>query len=56
MTLLDVSPTLLHLAGFDVPVSMSGRVRIPWMNETKGNLRPAEDDIVCERLTGLGYL
>ncbi len=57
--LLDLAPTLLHLAGYDVPSSMQGRDLLA--GQTAGpsdSPAPSEegDSIVQERLSGLGYL
>jgi len=56
--LLDIAPTLLELAGHDVPPGMQGRLlvrpdvaaAVAWSSPT------ADDDLVRERLKGLGYL
>ncbi|MBX6313453.1 MAG: alkaline phosphatase family protein [Isosphaeraceae bacterium] len=57
--LLDIAPTLLELGGYDVPASMQGRSLIA------GQLAPVassvgysthEEDIVRDRLSGLGYI
>lgn len=55
--LLDVAPTLLELAGHDVPASMQGK---SWLS--KGDAKPPEgyatdqEKIIRERLSGLGYI
>jgi predicted AlkP superfamily phosphohydrolase/phosphomutase len=57
--LLDIAPTLLELGGYDVPSSMQGSSLLA------GGTRPAagaggfsadEEEIVRERLRGLGYI
>ena len=58
MHLLDVAPTLLSLAGREIPETMQGRVRFGAGGDGPGPLRNAADDeaTVRERLSGLGYL
>ncbi len=53
--LLDMAPTLLELAGYDVPDSMQGRSLAPPPGDPS---RPPvlEDPSIRERLSGLGYL
>ncbi|MFO0953018.1 MAG: alkaline phosphatase family protein [Isosphaeraceae bacterium] len=58
--LLDIAPTLLELGGYDVPPSMRGAI------DSAGLIRPAGavssgyspegEDLVRERLSGLGYI
>ena len=57
--LLDLSPTLLELAGHDVPTSMQGRS----LAAGKSPVPPSDPGISAEgaeaikrRLTGLGYI
>jgi predicted AlkP superfamily phosphohydrolase/phosphomutase len=57
--LLDVAPTLLVLAGYEVPGSMQGRALLtPGAPRAKAQdtSTPDADAIVRERLKGLGYL
>ncbi len=69
--LLDMAPTLLAGAGYDVPLSMQGRNILAGTPGAAGKLEgpgvpdsatspppssEGEDDIVRERLRGLGYL
>ncbi len=66
--LLDVAPTLLGAAGYDVPASMQGTNLLPGVSLGPGlelppgtTLRPPppppdSDHLVRERLKGLGYL
>jgi predicted AlkP superfamily phosphohydrolase/phosphomutase len=54
--LLDIAPTLLDLAGYDIPPSMQGRSLVEGM-EKKAPGGSAEDDkIIHDRLSGLGYI
>ncbi|MBA2564690.1 MAG: alkaline phosphatase family protein [Gemmatimonadetes bacterium] len=52
--LLDVAPTLLELGGYDVPPSMQGRSLVAGGAVTA--LGASEEDVVRERLSGLGYI
>ena len=57
--ILDVAPTLLELAGYDVPASMQGQ---SWLkSQTRAVVADAgytasEEELVRERLSGLGYI
>jgi predicted AlkP superfamily phosphohydrolase/phosphomutase len=54
-TLLDLAPTLLDLAGYQVPTTMQGRSLVAGMDK----LVPGEEDqekIIYDRLAGLGYV
>jgi predicted AlkP superfamily phosphohydrolase/phosphomutase len=53
--LLDIAPTLLELAGYDVPSSMQGQSLTGKARSTAA-LKPDEEAIVRERLSGLGYI
>jgi predicted AlkP superfamily phosphohydrolase/phosphomutase len=56
--LLDIAPTLLELGGYDVPPSMQGRSLVAGHAvgaETVG-YSPIEEEIVRDRLSGLGYI
>jgi predicted AlkP superfamily phosphohydrolase/phosphomutase len=57
--LLDIAPTLLELAGYDVPTSMQGRSlvagHVPGAEADTG-LSDEEEEILRERLSGLGYV
>ncbi len=55
---LDIAPTLLELAGYDVPPSMQGRSLVHGLARgADGEGGSAEDDeIVRERLRALGYI
>ncbi len=52
--LLDLAPTLLELAGHDVPSSMQGRSLVG--AAVRGELTVDQERIIRERLSGLGYL
>lgn len=52
--LLDLAPTLLELAGSDVPSSMQGRSLAG--AAVRGELTVDQEQIIRERLSGLGYL
>jgi predicted AlkP superfamily phosphohydrolase/phosphomutase len=52
--LLDVAPTLLTLAGSDVPPSMQGRSLLS--AGLAAGPSESEDDVVRQRLSGLGYI
>ncbi len=54
VTLLDLSPTLLGLAGYDIPSTMQGRSLAP--AAAPGGPAPDAEAIIRERLSGLGYL
>ncbi|HEY7461860.1 MAG TPA: alkaline phosphatase family protein [Gemmatimonadota bacterium] len=56
--LLDIAPTLLELGGYDVPSSMQGRSLISTAVRKleDGGLPPDQEEIVRERLRGLGYI
>lgn len=54
-TLLDLAPTLLDLAGYEIPTTMQGRSLVAGMQK----LVPGEEDqekIIYDRLAGLGYV
>jgi predicted AlkP superfamily phosphohydrolase/phosphomutase len=57
--LLDVAPTLLSLAGYEVPAEMQGRALLgrvaPRSDEAEPD-REERDRVIRERLRGLGYL
>ena len=57
--LLDIAPTLLELGGYDRPDGMQGRSLVGAGGGTDTDAtrdRGADDDLVRERLSGLGYL
>jgi predicted AlkP superfamily phosphohydrolase/phosphomutase len=55
--LLDIAPTLLDLAGHDIPESMQGRSLVAGM-EKKGEVMSDAnaEQIIHDRLAGLGYV
>jgi predicted AlkP superfamily phosphohydrolase/phosphomutase len=55
--LLDMAPTLLELAGYDVPASMQGRSLVAGLTPGRGSDGSVDDEaMVRDRLRGLGYL
>jgi predicted AlkP superfamily phosphohydrolase/phosphomutase len=57
--LLDVAPTLLELAGYDVPSTMQGRSLMAGHLVGAGEVRSQDvddEELVRERLSGLGYI
>jgi predicted AlkP superfamily phosphohydrolase/phosphomutase len=56
-TLLDIAPTLLDLAGYEIPDSMQGRSLVAGIGKKgPGGLTPDEEKAIHDRLAGLGYL
>jgi predicted AlkP superfamily phosphohydrolase/phosphomutase len=55
--LLDIAPTLLEIAGYDIPSTMQGK---SWVKanlmEPSVSLTSTEEEILRERLSGLGYI
>jgi predicted AlkP superfamily phosphohydrolase/phosphomutase len=57
--LLDIAPTLLDLAGYEIPSSMQGRSLVANLDKTAPQSGAEEDDkekIIRDRLAGLGYI
>ena len=56
--LLDIAPTLLDLAGYEIPETMQGRSLVSGMEKKgPGGGRDEESErIVHDRLAGLGYV
>ena len=54
--LLDISPTLLDLAGYNVPTSMQGRSWVSGVSPQSNNLSEDQEAIMRDRLRGLGYI
>jgi predicted AlkP superfamily phosphohydrolase/phosphomutase len=54
--LLDMAPTLLDLAGYKIPASMQGRSLVAGMEKKGGGAGPDNDQIIMDRLAGLGYV
>ena len=56
--LLDIAPTLLDLAGYDIPPSMQGRSIVAGMEKKppEGFGGDEKENIIRDRLAGLGYI
>jgi len=54
--LLDVAPTLLDLAGYDIPEMMQGRSLVAGMEKKPPEGFGSGEDAVKNRLEGLGYI
>ncbi len=55
--LLDVAPTLLDLAGYEIPSSMQGRSLVAGMEKkSPGGTSGSDEEIIRDRLSGLGYI
>lgn len=56
--LLDIAPTLLELAGYEIPESMQGRSLIAGMEKKSqpSGGDPEAERTIHERLSGLGYI
>ncbi|HEV2699028.1 MAG TPA: hypothetical protein VGU90_13610, partial [Terriglobales bacterium] len=57
--LLDAAPTLLDLAGYEIPDSMQGRSLVAGMQKTSAGGGPDDGEgekTVHDRLAGLGYV
>jgi predicted AlkP superfamily phosphohydrolase/phosphomutase len=57
--LLDVAPTLLELGGYDLPATMQGRSLVAGKGVARAGeeaLSAENEQILCDRLSGLGYL
>ena len=57
--LLDLAPTLLQLAGEDIPTSMQGKSLVAGIDLGQGfdtGLSQDEEELLRERLSGLGYI
>jgi predicted AlkP superfamily phosphohydrolase/phosphomutase len=54
--LLDIAPTLLDLAGYDIPPSMQGRSLVGGAEKTGPGPDPESEQIIHDRLAGLGYI
>jgi predicted AlkP superfamily phosphohydrolase/phosphomutase len=54
--LLDIAPTLLDLAGYDIPPSMQGRSLVAGIAKTGHGGGVADEKIIHDRLAGLGYI
>jgi predicted AlkP superfamily phosphohydrolase/phosphomutase len=57
--LLDMAPTLLDLAGYEIPQSMQGKSLVAGMEKKSANTDPGDGDaqkLIQDRLAGLGYI
>jgi predicted AlkP superfamily phosphohydrolase/phosphomutase len=54
--LLDMAPTVLDLAGYEIPASTQGRSLVAGMDKRRGSAGPDSDQIILDRLAGLGYV
>ena len=54
--LLDMAPTLLDLAGYEIPASMQGRSLVAGMEKKGDSTGSDSDQIILDRLAGLGYV
>lgn len=57
--LLDIAPTLLELAGYDIPASMQGRSLVAGktpMSGSSSDVSAEAEEIIRQRLSGLGYI
>lgn len=57
--ILDLAPTLLELSGYDVPNTMQGRSLVLGHSVASAptpGYTPTEEEIIRERLSGLGYI
>lgn len=54
--LLDMAPTLLDLAGYKIPDSMQGRSLVAGMDKKRDGAGPDDEQIILDRLAGLGYV
>jgi predicted AlkP superfamily phosphohydrolase/phosphomutase len=54
--LLDIAPTLLDLAGYDIPESMQGRSLVAGMEKKAPPSNAENEQIIHNRLAGLGYI
>ena len=54
--LLDIAPTLLDLAGYDIAASMQGRSLVAGLEKKAPEADGGDDQIIHDRLSGLGYV
>lgn len=54
--LTDLAPTLLDLAGYKVPESMQGKCLVAGMEKKSLSEHSGDDQLVQDRLAGLGYV
>lgn len=58
-SMLDMAPTLLDLAGYEIPQAMQGKSLVAGMQKKTPNAGPDQseaDKIIHDRLAGLGYV
>jgi predicted AlkP superfamily phosphohydrolase/phosphomutase len=54
--LLDIAPTLLDLAGYEIPETMQGRSLVAGMEKKNPGGGSGDEQIILDRLAGLGYV
>ena len=54
--LLDMAPTLLDLAGYEIPETMQGQSLVAGMEKKKFSASDDEQKTIHDRLAGLGYV
>jgi len=56
--LLDIAPTLLDLAGYEIPETMQGHSLVAGLEKKSpsGGHGSGDDQIIHDRLAGLGYV
>jgi len=54
--LLDIAPTLLDLAGYEIPESMQGRSLVAGLEKKPSGGGSSDEQIIRDRLAGLGYV
>jgi arylsulfatase A-like enzyme len=54
--LLDIAPTLLDLAGYEIPETMQGRSLVAGMEKKSSGPGSADEQVIHDRLAGLGYV
>jgi predicted AlkP superfamily phosphohydrolase/phosphomutase len=55
--LLDIAPTLMELAGYEVPEAMQGRSLAAGVSSSGDDgYAPDDETIIRDRLSGLGYI
>jgi hypothetical protein len=53
---IDLAPTLLDLGGYKIPASMKGKSLVAGMEKKTPSANPDDDQLVQDRLSGLGYV
>ncbi len=56
VNLIDVAPTVLELAGYPIPSTMQGRSLVSGMELVSPGYTVDDEEIIRERLEGLGYI